>query len=239
MSCERLQFDGAVGHVCARGRRAAPEPRCGCGALATALCDGRVAGTSGRTRRCDAPVCDGHATPAPELGEGLHRCPACVESDRLARAVLLPRREGALVAYTDGSGTVADRPCGIGVVLCWRAEVILEASVGYSRGTNNAAELLAIRHALWAAGVGGMSRRPLEVRSDSLYAINALQAAEDPHPRACNAALIVAIRRRIAQRPGPVAFEHVRGHAGELGNERADWLAGRARRIQMGERHAP
>lgn len=223
-------FSTPEGIVVVRPRARSGPVFCACGAPGVAFCDGRVPGAEGHTRRCNAGLCDDCAAPAFDLGDDRHRCPACVIRHRGTRNVLLPRDEGAIVAYTDGSGTVADQPCGIGVVLCWRAEVILEVSVGYDRGTNNAAELLAIRHALWAAGAGLMGRRPLEVRTDSMYCIDALRAAYDPHPRATNATLITAIRARIAERPGRVYFFHVRGHTGEPGNTRADQLAGRARR---------
>lgn len=234
MTCERVTMpDGAIAIVCSRDRRAAGQ-RCACGELAVALCDGRVPGVGRRTRRCDAPLCETHATVAWELGDDLHHCPACCEADRAARAVLLPREPGALVAYTDGSGTIASRPCGAGVVIFDAGVAILEASVPLGLGTNNAAELLAIRHALWMCGTAAVRHRSVEIRTDSLYCIDSLQSAYDPHPRAPNAETITAIRARMAER-GRVDFAHVRGHSGEIGNERADQLAGRARRVQLEE----
>lgn len=237
MTCERVTMpDGAVAIVCSRDRRAAGQ-RCACGELAVALCDGRVPGVGRRTRRCDAPLCETHATVAWELGDDLHHCPACCEADRATRAVLLPREPGALVAYTDGSGTIATEPCGAGVAIYWQTSPIIEVSVPYEYGTNNSAELLAIRHALWATSAGQMRMRRVEIRTDSMYCITSLRAPYDPHPTACNAPLITAIRRRIEARGG-VTFEHVRGHSGEPGNTRADQLAGRARRVQMEARRA-
>lgn len=233
MSCERIELpNGAVGIACARGRRSAPTLRCACGALAELLCDGRVPGVGRRTRRCDAPLCAACATLAVDLGDDRHRCPACLAVDRAARAVLLPREPGALVAYTDGSGTIATRVCGAGVVVFDGGVAILEASIPLGLGTNNHAELSAVRHALWMCGTASVRARHVEIRTDSMYAIDALQSAYDPHPAAPNAETITAIRARMAER-GRVEFTHVRGHSGEPGNARADLLAGRARRAQM------
>lgn len=225
MTCHSIIQDGAVvGFACVRGRRSKPKA-CACGLTATKLCDGRVRGNAGRTRRCDRPVCDRHAKP---VGPDLDHCPECAATAEARRAVTLPVVAGALVAYTDGSGTIATLPCGAGVAIFDGGEAILEASVHLGLGTNNFAELSAVRIALWMCGTRQTRSRPLEVRSDSLYTIDSLVAPYDPHPLASNAELITVIRRRIAVRGG-VTFQHVHGHRGELGNERADELAGLAR----------
>jgi ribonuclease HI len=52
------------------------------------------------------------------------------------------------VAYTDGSGTIATRPCGAGVVIFDGDVAIIEASRYLGLGTNNRAELSAIGLAL-------------------------------------------------------------------------------------------
>ena len=52
MTCERIELpNGAVGHVCARGRRSAPTLRCACGARADLL--------AGRARRAQMEAVDG------------------------------------------------------------------------------------------------------------------------------------------------------------------------------------
>ena len=77
----------------------------------------------------------------------------------------------------------------------------------------------------WACAAPGTR---VVVRSDSTYTLDSLMAAHEPHPKALNAGLIATIRRRMKTR-GNISFEHVRGHSGEPGNERADVLAGEAR----------
>ena len=126
-----------------------------------------------------------------------------------------------LVVYTDGSGTVAHLPCGAGVVVYDGDVVMLEASRHLGLGTNNHAELSAVRVAL--AITEPWRDRPLVIRSDSLYTIGALTAPCAPDEWRPNARLIGIIRRALVGRV--VSFEHVRGHAGDIGNERADQLA--------------
>jgi ribonuclease HI len=149
-------------------------------------------------------------------------------------ASVLPEDDG-LVAYTDGSGTIATRPCGAGVVVFDGRGAILEVSKHLGNGTNNYAELSAIRLALAVCGVVALQRRPLLIRTDSMYCIDSLTSAYDAHPMAPNAELINVIRDRMAKR-GHVDFEHVKGHRGEPGNERADVLAGLARLRVPGQR---
>lgn len=205
---------GARGIVCLRGVRV---KRCACGDVATALCDGRVPGAGRRTRRCDRPLCEAHATP---LDADHDLCPDCCR----ART---PRDfpAGALVAYTDGSGTIADRPCGGGVVLFDGEVLVAESAWHFGLGTNNVAELSAVGIALRMTGHAGMRWRPLLVRTDSTYVIDSLTSITPPY--AANAALIGQVQGFMAGRE--VHFEHVRGHAGVWGNERADALATRGR----------
>lgn len=136
--------------------------------------------------------------------------------------------EQLLVAYTDGSGTTADRVCGAGVVVYRGGEAILEASRHLGLGTNNHAELSAIRVALAITDVPGLRELELVIRSDSEYAIGCVTRAEDPHRAAKNAKLIGLVRAAVRGRR--VRIEWVKGHAGIAGNERADELAGLARR---------
>lgn len=136
-----------------------------------------------------------------------------------------------LVAYCDGSGTQAHLPCGCGVVVVDQGEVVLEASRALGLGTNNHAEISAARVALAVTDTPEWRTRPLVVRTDSMYTIGALTAPRAPAPERPNARLIAATRKLLAGRV--VRFEHVRGHSGEVGNERADELAGLARRRQL------
>lgn len=133
-----------------------------------------------------------------------------------------------LAIYTDGSGThVADGPACIGVVLFAEGEVVLEASEHVGPGTNNVAELRAIRRGLFLAEQLVGLDTPVTVYSDSEYAIGAVSARTWQLQR--NVELVEAIRRQV-DRFAFLRFVHVDGHAGIFGNERADWLAGEARR---------
>src|SRR5262249_15456516 len=111
------------------------------------------------------------------------------------------------VCFTDGSGTVATKPAGIGVVIYvsgHRPQYIAE-NIGL--GTNNVAELKAIWRALQAFPDLG---RKLVIQSDSEYAIGSLTK---PWNGTVNVELIQAIREDLALRP-KVKIVHVDGHAG-------------------------
>lgn len=209
MTCHAIVIDGVFrGFVCTRGRRPARNV-CGCGRTATKLCDGRR-GKKG----CNRPLCDAHAF---SVGGDLDFCAEC-------RALTADPIPDALIAYTDGSGTVSTKPSGAGVVIYDGADVILEASRHLGNGSNNHAEVSAVRIALDITRP--FAARPLLVRTDSQYTINAL-VGPWPHENATNAGVIRATRRLMNGRA--VAFEHVPGHAGLRGNERADALASWAR----------
>ncbi|MDR2703461.1 MAG: ribonuclease HI [Cellulomonadaceae bacterium] len=107
---------------------------------------------------------------------------------------------------------------------------------GAASGTNQSAELQAILEALKAHP----GAEPLMIESDSQYAIRCATewlpgwkrkgwrtASGGPVQ---NLALIQTIDAEITQRPGPVRFRWVRGHVGNVFNERADELAGAAAR---------
>lgn len=136
-------------------------------------------------------------------------------------------KKGPIVAYTDGSGTIATKPCGCGVVIYDGEEVIAEASRHLGLGSVNHAEVSAVRVALWLTRDMG---RPLLVRADSDYAIKSLTKAWDPWPTQPNAKLIATTRAAMVGRE--VSFEHVHGHTGVAGNERADALASIGRKTR-------
>lgn len=133
-----------------------------------------------------------------------------------------------LTIYTDGSGTFRrDQPAAAGVVIYRGEEVVTEAGVFVGNGTSNHAELSAIRVALEL--VCDLDRE-LVVRADSQYAIGVLTRPD--YQLRANVELIERLRAELSWRR-LVRFEHVPGHSGIPGNERADQLAGAARRAAV------
>ena len=109
-------------------------------------------------------------------------------------------------------------------------------SGGVASGTNQLAELMAVREAIRSHP----GTEPLQIESDSQYAIKCASVWVAGWKRkgwrtasggpVQNLAVVQAIERAIAERGGPVAFSWVRGHVGDEFNERADELAGQAAR---------
>ena len=134
-----------------------------------------------------------------------------------------------VVAYADGSGTVEGQPAGVGVVVLWPGRAPVFISEGAGSGTNNHAELSAIRRALVAVP---NLHCPIEIYSDSRWAIGAVDESLNWNIRK-NVELVQKIRgdlrvRALYAEPG-VMLRHVDGHSGFLWNEVADRLAKAAR----------
>lgn len=153
-----------------------------------------------------------------------------IDADRDLRAV---RRRARAVrpreisVWCDGSGTHVEGPACIGVVIVGdAAESICEVSEHVGVGTNNVAELRAIRRGLFLADVIAGVDVPVTVYSDSEYAIGCCTKSWEIR---ANADLVRALRRQVATFAF-IRFVHVDGHAGIYLNEVADWLAGEARR---------
>lgn len=150
--------------------------------------------------------------------------------DALRLAWDLRDKPGRAVAYTDGSGTVFDKPAGSGCVVLHADGKLVEVARGIGPGTNNMAELSAVRFGLWE--IPDLDRQVV-VRTDSEYTMGSL--TKDWHANK-NKELIADIRSELSLRGGRVQFEHVRGHAGVAGNERADQLAKEGRLLQNARR---
>jgi ribonuclease HI len=127
---------------------------------------------------------------------------------------------GTIDIYTDGSCNGNPGPAGLGVVLD-DGSGRRELSVYLGWGTNNMAELSAIRYA--AEVVAGV-RRPVRIHTDSKYCIGILTRGWKAR---ANLELVAAVKAALAAVP-EVSLQYVPGHAGQEANERADRLARQA-----------
>lgn len=125
--------------------------------------------------------------------------------------------DDAIIVYTDGACFANPGPMGAGVVLIWN-DNRREISTFLGHGTNNLAELHAVRLALEAIKNPEM---PVRIFSDSSYVIGLLargwKAKENRE--------VVDELRTLARGFSDLAFVKVKGHAGIELNERVDELA--------------
>jgi len=140
----------------------------------------------------------------------------------------------AVHIFTDGSCHPKNRAGGWGAVLLFNS-VTKELS-GHKRATtNNEMELMAIYKALCALKP---TQKPITVYSDSQYSINAVAIwykgwarngwrTQQGQP-VKNKELIQEIVKIV---PPQAVFQWVKGHVGIVHNERADFLAGHARKV--------
>lgn len=147
---------------------------------------------------------------------------------------------GTVTAATDGSAIRNPGPAA----WCWYIGPASWAAGTFGQSTNNIAELTAI-HELLRAVPGQL---PLEIRSDSQYAINALTVWSAGWARkgwrtssgapVANADLIRTITEQLRRRQAPAVFAKVRAHQASGGdplNEAADSRANEAARsVQQG-----
>jgi ribonuclease HI len=139
-----------------------------------------------------------------------------------------------VVAYTDGACSGNPGAGAWAYRLEWPDGQVEEAVGGELMTTNNREELKAVREALLGirARIDDDPGWRIVVRTDSLGVINWLTRT---WKRKKNLDLYPGIDPLIDSR---VKFEHVRGHSGDLGNERVDSLAveetQRIREVQAG-----
>lgn len=131
-----------------------------------------------------------------------------------------PPDAGVIQVYTDGACTGNPGPAGCGVVLVFKDHV-KEMSEYLGEATNNIAELTAVEIALRTIRDKHL---PVRIFSDSTYVIGVLTGTLKVR---ANTALVAHIRG-VMDSFADLAFEKVRGHAGDLCNERADALARQA-----------
>ena len=144
---------------------------------------------------------------------------------------------GTIVVYTDGSAIGNPGPGGYGVVIqADEDQPAQELSGGYNHTTNNRMEMTAVIKALEI--LEGTSS-PVVLHSDSKYVVDALNKgwAQNWHKRNWhksdgNPALNADLWKRLLplSQTMEVRFVWVRGHSGNLLNERCDILANTAAR---------
>lgn len=127
--------------------------------------------------------------------------------------------EGAWTVYADGACSGNPGPAGLGVVLVDPTGKMSEAYVYLGEGTNNIAELTAIK----VAAEMLPAEAPAVIHTDSQYAIGILTKGWKAK---ANQALIAELKDVLKGRA--FKFQYVPGHAGVPLNEKADELARRA-----------
>jgi ribonuclease HI len=138
---------------------------------------------------------------------------------------------GDVVAWTDGSCLGNPGPGGWGAILVFDGQES-EISGGEAQSTNNRMEIMAAMKAIESSPPG----RKLTVRSDSQYVRDGITKwirnwkrngwlTSDRRP-VKNAELWRGLDAAVAAH-GHVAWEWVRGHAGNVMNERVDAIARR------------
>ncbi|RKP08744.1 ribonuclease H-like domain-containing protein [Thamnocephalis sphaerospora] len=152
-----------------------------------------------------------------------------------------------LIVYTDGSGinNGTTRACaGIGVFFGPNDERNLSEPLPGPTQTNQRAEITAVIRALETAG----DARPVEIRTDSAYVVNAARTwirnwkqrnwRKSDGKAVLNEDLFRRMDSLLMTRQKPVTFTHVRAHVGIPGNEAADRLAvsGAMKRYQADKR---
>ena len=137
-------------------------------------------------------------------------------------------QKDTIAAFTDGSSINNPGPCGSGIVMLFN-DYRKEFSIPLGYGTNNFAELSAIKYALKKIT---SKKWPIIIYTDSKYCIGVL--TQNWKIKA-NRELIFEIKDLIDEF-GSVKFQKVKGHCGIKDNVRADKLAGDAAKISKEKR---
>ncbi len=119
--------------------------------------------------------------------------------------------------YTDGASAGNPGPSGIGIVLRYGSHE-KEISRFIGQATNNFAELKAIQVGLQALK---KTQLPVRIFTDSRYAYGVLALGWKAR---ANQEMVASIKQTMKKFKN-VRLVKVRGHAGNEGNERADFLA--------------
>jgi ribonuclease HI len=125
--------------------------------------------------------------------------------------------QDSIVIYADGACSGNPGPAGVGVY--WQqGQTIKELSEYLGHGTNNIAELTALKRALELCPD---NNAPITIYTDSSYVIGLLTQ----HWKAKANQELVQELRDLARQYKRLQLRKVRGHAGIFGNEQADMLA--------------
>lgn len=160
---------------------------------------------------------DDHCAPAEAAPKKDEDKKAKSAAKKTAAAAAIEDVDGTIVVYADGACTGNPGPAGLGVVI-QDAGQVRELSEYLGQGTNNIGELTAILRA--AEALEGEAR-PVEIRTDSKYAIGVLTQGWKAK---ANQELIASVKAALKTLK-KVKLTYVPGHAGVAGNERADTLA--------------
>ena len=128
--------------------------------------------------------------------------------------------------YTDGASSGNPGPSGIGVLLRY-GDHEKEVSTYIGVATNNIAELEAIRVGLSLIRNHNL---PIRVYTDSSYALGLLAKGWKATK---NKELVANLRKMVSQFKD-IQFVKVKGHSGDVGNERVDELATAAIKKEQG-----
>ncbi len=132
-------------------------------------------------------------------------------------------KASGITVYTDGACSGNPGPAGSGVVIIQNGKAVHEISESLGDATNNIAELTAIKLAL--EHLVDHKEAEITLFTDSNYCIGSL--TKNWKAKA-NVELIADIKELLKDFT-KLSILHVKGHSGDIGNERADVLAVRAR----------
>lgn len=140
----------------------------------------------------------------------------------------------SVMVYCDGSGNATGGPGGVGYVAVYTDAITMEGRLPLPSATNQQAEILAAAFALDQIEPHDI----VEMVSDSEYVVKSWPKlpgwSNGDRWRLASGGEVKNIGHwkrlmRAAQKHGEVTFQWVRGHDGNIHNERADQLAGVAR----------
>jgi ribonuclease HI len=133
------------------------------------------------------------------------------------------KNELMIHVWTDGSWNNINKDMGIGIYAIYNGKAIQYSSY-IGKGTNNIAELAAIKFAL--KKLMKYHRTPIMIFTDSKYCIGVLTLEWKAK---ANIKLIHSIKRLIKQYDN-IKFDWVKGHSNCHGNQVADQIAVEARK---------